>query len=76
MTRPETFHDWRKLYHCLSAELGRHVNLSITLGDPLMDRETWKLSHQMDRVSLRMQAESGAVTKSYCLAVLEWLRDE
>lgn len=58
--RPETYKEWRRLWHALAKDLGFHINWCIRQGEPLLNRYTWKLSRQMDRVWLRLRVEEEA----------------
>ena len=76
MSRPETFQDWRSLWHQLARDLGQCVCLNIQAGRPAMTRDTWQLYDQMRWVFLRMEMEREAMTPSYCRAIMEVLRED
>ena len=70
MNRPETFQEWRSLWHNLAMDVGHHVAGNIDARRPVLDRVTWELTDQMRRVYLRMEVEREAFTESYGMAVL------
>lgn len=72
---PQTYQDWRRLWHDLARCLGHRVAWNLQRGKPATTRETWKLANQMYRVSLRLEAEAEACTTSYCRAVLDLIFD-
>jgi hypothetical protein len=74
--QPDTYSDWRSLWHSLAKELGWHITHNIRMGKPLMDRETWRLHCQMYRVHLRLEVEQEAKTDSWAAAFLQMLVSE
>ena len=73
MNQPETFHDWRSLFHQLAKELGFTVYYDMAHRRPGLTRRIWELRDQMRRVQLRLDVEADARTTSFCQAVLESL---
>ncbi len=71
MNQPETFQEWRNLWHQLARELGFLLYYNLQDGLPVRTREVWRLCDQMRRVYLRLQVEAEAGTSSYCQAMLD-----
>lgn len=74
--RPNTYKEWRSLWHSLAKELGRHVYYCVQHGEPPMDRYAYKMTRQMHRVWLRLQVEEEANTESYREACAEMFLNE
>jgi hypothetical protein len=72
MSQPETYQEWRSLFHQLARELGFTVYYMADRR-PELTRRIWELRDQMRRVQLRLDAEAGAGTASFCQAILEAL---
>ena len=72
-TRPQDYHDWRSEWHHTAKLLGWHIDHNIHMGKPVMDRDTWRYHHRMRRIKARLEAERGAKTDSFCVALLECL---
>jgi hypothetical protein len=73
MSRPETYQEWRSLFHQLGRELGFTVYYGTADRRPGLTRRIWELRDQMRRVQLRLDVEADAGTASFCQAVLEAL---
>lgn len=73
--KPQTYKDWRRLWHNLARDLGHAVAWNLQHGKPATTRETWSLANQMYRVHLQMEAEAEACTSGWCEALLQLIFD-
>jgi hypothetical protein len=85
--RPETYHEWRSLWHSVLFSIGlrstlRHNCLLDPNGLQYADicpdwhKVDWKLHEQARRIHLRMEVEQEAKTESWNRALLESIFDE
>jgi len=75
MNQPQTYQEWRALWHRLARRLGWLVFLNLRMGRAPIGRQEWKLYDQLRRVKLRMDVEAGAWTTSYAKAFYDALSD-
>jgi len=75
--RPETFQDWRRLYHAELNALGceQYWQWS-TSGTVRVNRYAYEMLDRIRRIRLRMEVEREAFTASYGKALLEMLGGE
>lgn len=71
--RPDTYPEWRSLWHQLANWVGHEVAWNIARGRPVVSRSVWKQVDQMRRVRLRMEVEQKAFTESYGRELLKSL---
>ena len=76
MRQPETYQEWRSLWHQLARDLAGCICWNLETKRPILTRETWHLCNQLRRVDLRMDAEVNAFTASFAQAVLDALTDD
>jgi hypothetical protein len=82
---PQTYQEWRRLWHSVLFSLGHHETMQyakVTHDFPLDEvfpdwhRTKWKLLSQAERIHRRMEVEQDAQTESWGIAMLDLIFDD